>query len=147
MRTWHQVTFCNTDVAQFLENREEQIVSGWTEMVWWREAHMINKCRRGRNWPDVMCTTQFLHADVSRSSWHNSRFPRSGVIPASTLWSCKLYSRFVFLQSSNMLTNACCSNNNFFKYKKVAYSSQGSHTGQLDFCNWLADDSTTGWCD
>ena len=26
----------------------------------------------------------------------------------------------------------------------VAYSSQGSHTGQLDFCNWLADGSTTG---
>ena len=23
----------------------------------------------------------------------------------------------------------------------MAYSSQGSHTGQLDFCNWLADDS------
>ena len=22
--------------------------------------------------------------------------------------------------------------------KSVAYSSQGSHTGQLDFCNWLA---------
>ena len=31
--------------------------------------------------------------------------------------------------------------------KSVAYSSQGSHTGQLYFCNWLADDSTTGWCD
>ena len=28
--------------------------------------------------------------------------------------------------------------------KSVAYSSQGSHTGQLDFCNWLADGSTTG---
>ena len=27
--------------------------------------------------------------------------------------------------------------------KSVAYSSQGSHTGQLDFCNWLADRSTT----
>ena len=30
------------------------------------------------------------------------------------------------------------------KIKSVAYSSQGSHTGQLDFCNWLADSSTTG---
>ena len=30
------------------------------------------------------------------------------------------------------------------KIKSVAYSSQGSHTGQLDFYNWLADDSTTG---
>ena len=30
------------------------------------------------------------------------------------------------------------------KIKSVAYSSQGSHTGQLDFCNWLADRSTTG---
>ena len=30
------------------------------------------------------------------------------------------------------------------KVKFVAYSSQGSHTGQLDFCNWLADGSTTG---
>ena len=29
-------------------------------------------------------------------------------------------------------------------YKSVAYSSQGSHTSQLDFCNWLADGSTTG---
>ena len=24
------------------------------------------------------------------------------------------------------------------KIKSVAYSSQGSHTAQLDFCNWLA---------
>ena len=32
----------------------------------------------------------------------------------------------------------------FKKIKSVAYSSQGSHTGQLDFCNWLADSSTTG---
>ena len=33
-----------------------------------------------------------------------------------------------------------------YKYKKksLAYSSQGSHTGQLDFCNWLADSSTMG---
>ena len=30
------------------------------------------------------------------------------------------------------------------KIKSVAYGSQGSHTGQLDFCNWLADGSTTG---
>ena len=30
------------------------------------------------------------------------------------------------------------------KIKFVAYSSQGSHTGQLDFCNWLADCSMTG---
>ena len=30
------------------------------------------------------------------------------------------------------------------KIKCVAYSSQGSLTGQLDFCNWLADDSTIG---
>ena len=30
------------------------------------------------------------------------------------------------------------------KIKSVVYSSQGSHTGQLDFCNWLADNSTTG---
>ena len=28
------------------------------------------------------------------------------------------------------------------KFKSVAYSSQVSHTGQLDFCNWLADGST-----
>ena len=26
----------------------------------------------------------------------------------------------------------------------VSYSSQGSHTSQLDFCNWLTDDSMTG---
>ena len=30
------------------------------------------------------------------------------------------------------------------KIKSVAYSCQGNHTGQLDFCNWLADGSTTG---
>ena len=30
------------------------------------------------------------------------------------------------------------------KKKYVAYSSQGSQYGQLDFCNWLADSSTTG---
>ena len=28
--------------------------------------------------------------------------------------------------------------------KSVAFSSQGSHTGQLDFCNQLVDSSTTG---
>ena len=28
--------------------------------------------------------------------------------------------------------------------KSVAYSSQGGHTGQLDFCNLLAYGSTTG---
>ena len=28
--------------------------------------------------------------------------------------------------------------------KSVAYCFQGSHTGQLDFCNWLADGSATG---
>ena len=30
------------------------------------------------------------------------------------------------------------------KIKSVSYSSQGSHTGLLDFCIWLADDSTSG---
>ena len=33
---------------------------------------------------------------------------------------------------------------NIYQTLSVAYSSQGNHTGQLDFCNWLADDSTTG---
>ena len=28
--------------------------------------------------------------------------------------------------------------------KSVAYRSQGSHSGQLDFCNWLTDSSTIG---
>ena len=31
-----------------------------------------------------------------------------------------------------------------FKIKSEAYSSQGSHTDQLDVCNWLPDGSTTG---
>ena len=35
------------------------------------------------------------------------------------------------------------SNNVALYNKSVDYSSQGSHTGQLVFCNWLADDSTT----
>ena len=30
------------------------------------------------------------------------------------------------------------------KIKSVAYSSQGSYTGQLHFSNWLADGRTTG---
>ena len=30
------------------------------------------------------------------------------------------------------------------KIKSVAYSLKGSHTGQLDVCNRLAHDSTTG---
>ena len=41
----------------------------------------------------------------------------------------------------------CCMSSilfNLLKVKSVAYSSQGSHTGQLDFCNWLADGITTG---
>ena len=37
----------------------------------------------------------------------------------------------------NIPTNSCASG------WSVAYSSQGSHTGPLDFCNWLADNSTT----
>ena len=32
----------------------------------------------------------------------------------------------------------------FLKIKSVAYSSQGSHTGQLHFCNWLVDGYKTG---
>ena len=28
---------------------------------------------------------------------------------------------------------------NVLKMKSVTYRFQGSHTGQLDFCNWLAD--------
>ena len=28
--------------------------------------------------------------------------------------------------------------------KFEAHSYQGSHSGQLDFCNWVADSSTTG---
>ena len=31
------------------------------------------------------------------------------------------------------------------KIKSMAYSSQGNHIGQLDFCNWMADGSTTGY--
>ena len=30
------------------------------------------------------------------------------------------------------------------KRKSMAYSSQGSHTDQLDIWNWLEDGSTTG---
>ena len=30
------------------------------------------------------------------------------------------------------------------KIKSVAYCSQESHTGQLDYCNWQAVGSTTG---
>ena len=33
------------------------------------------------------------------------------------------------------------------KHKSVAYRSQGNHTSQLDFCNWLADGITTESCD
>ena len=29
--------------------------------------------------------------------------------------------------------------NNIIKFKYVTYSSQGSHIGQLDFCNWLEE--------
>ena len=35
-------------------------------------------------------------------------------------------------------------NNKIKKIKSVAYSSQRSHTGQLDFCNWLADGCRMG---
>ena len=30
------------------------------------------------------------------------------------------------------------------KIKCLAYGSQESHTGQLDFSNWLEDDNATG---
>ena len=33
---------------------------------------------------------------------------------------------------------------NRIKKQYVTYSSQGSHTGQLDFCRWLADGGVTG---
>ena len=45
-------------------------------------------------------------------------------------------------RNADVLLNVC--KDIKFKIKSVAYSSQGSHTGQLDFCNWLADGSTTG---
>ena len=32
---------------------------------------------------------------------------------------------------------------NLKQIKSVAYSPQGSHTGQLEFCKWLVDGSTT----
>ena len=51
------------------------------------------------------------------------------------------YSVQTLLSFSFLSKNLNMSN---LKIKSVDYSSQGSHTGQLDFCNGLADSSTTG---
>ena len=53
-------------------------------------------------------------------------------------WTCEMH-RVVF-----RMTHKCFQVIHKLKIKSVAYSSQGSHTDQLDFCNWLADGSTTG---
>ena len=54
------------------------------------------------------------------------------------------YDDFFNLCTTRKKYNNNNNNNLKNKNKSVAYSSQGSHTGQLDFCNWLADGSTTG---
>ena len=48
----------------------------------------------------------------------------------------------LFFQLSQI--NYCVYNKLLKEIKPVTYSSQGNHTGQLDFCTWMTDDSTTG---
>ena len=48
------------------------------------------------------------------------------------------------MANSTVVTTVFMKYSQTLKIKSVAYSSQGSHTGQLHFCNWLADGSTTG---
>ena len=50
----------------------------------------------------------------------------------------------IFHKPMNLLISRYLILENLKKIKSVTYSSQGSHAGQLDFCNWQADDSTTG---
>ena len=63
-------------------------------------------------------------------------FP-SAAIPGSI--AVKSYLFNFFLAETQSLVSAA-------KYyiKNVTYSSRESHTGQLDYCNWLTDGSTTG---
>ena len=49
--------------------------------------------------------------------------------------------------ASRSFDKGCVNNHHLKLNESVAYSSQGSHTGQLDFCNWLADGSTMGQSD
>ena len=73
---------CNTDVAFPRKPRG-------TECKWMNRNGVMKggshdkQMPRGTNWPDVICAIQFLYADVSRSSWHNSRLD-SGVIQSSS---------------------------------------------------------------
>ena len=64
-------------------------------------------------------------------------------------WATKIikFNKHIWLPIKNFVENKI--NNfkynyyNFKKLKYLAYSSQGSYTGQLNFCNWLTDDSAT----
>ena len=46
-----------------------------------------------------------------------------------------IYGVILLIENNQNLIKQYKNNN-----KSVAYSSQGSNTGQLDFCNWLADE-------
>ena len=57
------------------------------------------------------------------------------------------YSQDLSFSSSNLIISKYFESQLYDKLKKiksVAYSSQGSHTSQLDFCNWLAGGSMAG---
>ena len=57
----------------------------------------------------------------------------------STQWkliATQSYSQISLKKNSSFLTKLLKK----IKIESVAYSSQGSHTGQLDFCNWLTDE-------
>ena len=57
------------------------------------------------------------------------------LIVCDTIWRCP--SIFVYITMGIIIIVV------IIIIKSVAYSSQGSDAGQLDFCNWLADGSTT----
>ena len=113
------------------------------------------------NWKQThnLCLAKFTLSDLKRKTqtWTGSRtshlrifspalyrlsYPAShpGRAPGYKFGGPRFESRFRFeFFSWDLIINVTIR-----KIKFVAYSSQGSHTDQLDFCNWLADGSTTG---
>ena len=105
----------------------------------------------GRYMPDSQAPSNYFELNQSNSpNWHISlrlililfSHLRLG-LPQNTIFVGSLVTANILATSAvhlRLLDLIKILKNN----KSVAYSSQGSHTGQLDFCNWLADGSTTG---
>ena len=98
--------------------------------------HSLSKCER---WNEIRLVEQRV---VSTTQWSLAAVGNGD----SKQGRCISYLQQIPRQNCNLLFIITEYNATLLKLKikSVAYSSQGSHTGQLDFSKWLADSSTMG---